>query len=99
MADIDIRDRIAKIAKLANIGVEEKSVELLVKKANAVISFIDQLQELDTSSVEPMLHAVDFNGSLREDSAKIFADTEGILANAPTRVGPFINVPKVIDGD
>ncbi|MBM4299897.1 MAG: Asp-tRNA(Asn)/Glu-tRNA(Gln) amidotransferase subunit GatC, partial [Deltaproteobacteria bacterium] len=60
-------------------------------------SYMDKLNEVDTSSVEPFSHATDKANAFREDRVTNQPDAVALLANAPERDGTFFKVPKIIE--
>jgi len=61
-----------------------------------MIHFVDKLNELDTTGVEPLLHMTDNANILREDKVQGSVSREEGLKNAPDTDGIFFKVPKVI---
>lgn len=86
-------DRIAELARLAP-STEEK--EQLASELADIVSFVEQLNELDTDKVEPLHHVLDLHTVLREDEVKPSLPVESTLQNAPQRKGDYFLVPKVI---
>ena len=85
------------VAKLARLEVTDGEKEKFTAQLNDILLYIDQLNELDTTGVEPMTHAIAVTNAFREDKVMDSLGTEGALANAPDTRGDFFRVPKVID--
>ena len=85
------------VAKLARLEVSDGEKEKFTAQLNDILIYIDQLNELDTTGVEPMTHAIAVTNAFREDKMMDSLGTEGALANAPDTRGDFFRVPKVID--
>jgi aspartyl/glutamyl-tRNA(Asn/Gln) amidotransferase C subunit len=85
------------IGKLSRIELSEEQVQRLSRQIAATLEYFDKLQELDTSAVEPMAHALDVSNVLADDVPRASLTTEEALANAPQRDGDFFKVPKVIE--
>jgi aspartyl-tRNA(Asn)/glutamyl-tRNA(Gln) amidotransferase subunit C len=88
---------VRKIASLARIAVSDGEVEAMVPELNAIIGFIEQLGEVDTSAVEPMTAVIPNILRLREDVVTDGGVRDKILANAPSGEHGFFGVPKVIE--
>ena len=88
---------VTKIARLARIEVAEAEKEQLAKEINAILTWIDQLNEVNTDSVEPLASVSDTTLPWREDKVTDGHKRDAILANAPmSDYGCFV-VPKVIE--
>ena len=90
-------DTVRKVARLARIATPEDRVEQLARELNGIMSWIEQLGEVDTDGVEPMTSAVHVPLPMREDVVTDGGDAERVLSNAPKRVGNFYVVPKVVE--
>jgi aspartyl/glutamyl-tRNA(Asn/Gln) amidotransferase C subunit len=88
---------IRHIGKLSRIELTDQQVRTLAPQLEAILAYFDKLQELDTSSVEPMAHAVEVFSVLADDAPGESLTPEEALANAPRRDGDFFKVPKVIE--
>jgi aspartyl-tRNA(Asn)/glutamyl-tRNA(Gln) amidotransferase subunit C len=97
------RDDVLRVAELAHLGLSADEVETYQRQLDAILSYVDKLNELDIASVEPMaqvLHAAGEPGThpeLREDVLRPCDVAEPILAQAMDSAKPFFRVPKVID--
>ncbi|MBO9479561.1 Asp-tRNA(Asn)/Glu-tRNA(Gln) amidotransferase subunit GatC [Shimia sp. R11_0] len=87
----------AKVAKLARIKVEEKDLPALAQEFNAVLGFIEQLNEVDVEGVEPMVSVTPMRLKRREDVISDGDQQEEILKNAPDAREGFFAVPKVVE--
>jgi aspartyl-tRNA(Asn)/glutamyl-tRNA(Gln) amidotransferase subunit C len=85
------------IAKLARIAVSDAEVEALVPELNNILGWIEQLQEVDVTGIEPMTAVIPNTLRLREDSVTDGGIRERVLANAPVAEHGFFAVPKVIE--
>ena len=93
---------VAKIASLARIKVSESEREAMVPELNGILAWVEQLGEVDTSSVEPMTAVIPNALRLRDDVIDADPLTGGnkrdaVLANAPVAEHGFFGVPKVIE--
>ena len=85
-----------KVANLSRLHFDEAEKPAIKKDLQRMIQFIEKLDELDTSKVEPLLHMTDNINVLREDVVKGSISREEGLKNAPVHDGQFFKVPKVI---
>lgn len=85
------------VAKLARLEVSKAEKEKFTAQLNDILLYIDQLNELDTTGVTPMSHAIAVTNAFREDIIAESLGTLRALANAPDKRGEFFRVPKVID--
>jgi aspartyl-tRNA(Asn)/glutamyl-tRNA(Gln) amidotransferase subunit C len=88
---------VRKVARLARIAEPEEKLEPLAKELNAILDWIEQLNEVATDGVEPMTTAIHTPLPMREDEVTEGGDPERVLANAPKRAGDFFVVPKVVE--
>ena len=86
-----------KVAKLARIAVEEERLEALAGEFNAILGFIEQLQEVDVEGVEPMVSVTPMRLKRRVDGVTDGGQQEAVLANAPDAREGFFAVPKVVE--
>ena len=88
---------IHKIADLARIHIEEKEVETLIPEMNKILSFMEKLNELDTSNVKPLVYMNEATNIWREDVVKQEISTKEGLKNAAKHNDQFFMVPKIIE--
>ena len=86
-----------KVARLARIAQPEDTLEKLAGELNGIMTWIEQLAEVDTDGVEPMTSAVHTPLPMRDDVVTEGGDPEVVLSNSPKRVGDFFVVPKVVE--
>jgi aspartyl-tRNA(Asn)/glutamyl-tRNA(Gln) amidotransferase subunit C len=92
------RAEVQEIAALARIRLADHEAERLVGDLGAILGYVEELQAIDTTGVEPMTHAVPMDLYLRADVAGPSLDVADALAAAPAREEDFFAVPKVIEG-
>ena len=85
------------IAKLARIAVSDAEAEALAPELNNILGWIEQLQEVDVSGVEPMTAVIPNRLRLREDVVTDGGVRDQVLKNAPVAEHGFFAVPKVIE--
>jgi aspartyl-tRNA(Asn)/glutamyl-tRNA(Gln) amidotransferase subunit C len=88
---------VRRIARLARIGIAENEVARLQTELNGILGWIEQLNEVDVSNVEPLTGAAQMALKMREDVVADGGDPEAVLANAPDRAGDYFAVPKVVE--
>lgn len=89
----ELLDRVCKLAKLE---VPEGQREAMKADFQKLCDFVDRLQEVDTTGVEPLIHMTEEVNRLREDVPGEAMDREAALRNAPLRNESFFRVPKVV---
>jgi len=87
-------ERVAVLARL-RLTAEEKSQ--LTQQLDDILEYMEKLNRLDTTHVEPFTQALDTANALREDAVTNQPNPEVLLANAPDRDGTFFKVPKIIE--
>lgn len=98
-------EEVRHVADLANLELTAEELPRMARDLDAVLGYIDQLNELDTESVPPMAQvgeaiglAQELSGeALRRDTVKASADRAQVMAEAPETDGRFFKVPKVIE--
>ena len=88
---------VRKIASLARIAMRDDEIEAMVPELNNILGWIEQLGEVDTSSVQPMTAVIANTLRLRDDVVTDGNVREKVLANAPAPEHGFFGVPKVIE--
>ena len=92
---ITIRD-VEYVAKLAKLKLSEAEKRKFQKELDKIITYIDQLNQVDTENVPPTSHVIPMENVLREDKVKSSLTQEEALANAPDKKDGYFRVPKVI---
>lgn len=87
----------AKVAKLARIKVDEAALPALAEEFNAILGFIEQLNAVDVSGVEPMTSVTPQRLKRRADQVNDGDQQMQVLANAPDAREGFFAVPKVVE--
>ena len=91
------KETIEHVANLARLNLTEKEKEELTGQMGDIISYVDKLNELDTTDVKPMEHVIPIRNVLREDKTEESFDREKILANAPSEEDGCFKVPKIVE--
>ena len=85
------------IAELARLKLNEEEIKNYTVQLNEILTYVEKLNEIDTTNVEPLSHPVEENNVFREDVVKPSIDREIAFRNAPDRSELFFKVPKVLD--
>ncbi len=99
----EVRERISEeevlhVAALARLRLSDSDLDLYRKDLNAILAYVETLEELDTDQVEPMSHALDTRNVWRDDRPAGTRDAETLLGNAPSREGDYFKVPRILEG-
>jgi len=90
------RHDVEKVALLSRLLPSADEVDLLAVQLTAIVGYVELLDELDVTGVEPMAHAVPTANVFRADEVRPSVDRAAILANAPHADGEFYLVPAVL---
>jgi aspartyl-tRNA(Asn)/glutamyl-tRNA(Gln) amidotransferase subunit C len=90
-------ETVDKIAHLARLEFENESKAQIINDMNNMLSFIEKLNELDTTSVEPLIYMSKEVNVLREDDVRHDISQQEALKNAPKKDSDYFKVPKVIE--
>jgi len=85
------------LSRLARLSLSDEEKELFGNQLSSILSYMDQLNELDTGNVEPTSHVISISNIVREDLPWTSLDREDALSNAPDRTDKFYRVPKIIE--
>ena len=95
------REDVLRVAELAYLDLSEAELEKYRAQIDDILEYIDKLNELDTSKVEPMAQVLaddqTADATLREDLVVPCAVADEVLAHAPDPEPPYFRVPKVIE--
>ena len=97
MANVISDETIEYVGILAKLELSDQEKEDAKKEMGKMLDYIDKLNELDTSGVEPMSHVFPVNNVFREDVVTNGDDRENILKNAPEEKDGAFVVPKTFD--
>ncbi|RYC67614.1 Asp-tRNA(Asn)/Glu-tRNA(Gln) amidotransferase subunit GatC [Spirosoma sordidisoli] len=90
-------ETLQKIAHLARLEVKPDEEEALLSSMNGVLTWMEQLNEVDTTGVEPLTHISPEVNVLRDDVVGQHLSRDQALANSPQHNGQFFEVPKVME--
>ena len=88
---------VRRIAHLARIAVKDEDVPHLQGELNAILAFVEELNSVDVSDVEPMTSVVPMKMKMRRDEVTDHAGAQAVVANAPLHEDSFFTVPKVVE--
>lgn len=91
------KEQVAHIARLARIRVTDEELEGYAPQLNNIISWVEQLNEVDTENVEPLANVVDIALNLRRDDITDGNIQKDVLSNAPEELEGFYVVPKIVE--
>ena len=85
------------VANLARLEFGPEEIGLFTKQLDAILSYVDKLNELDTTGVEPTSHVLPIKNVFKDDTPRPSLSTDDALKNAPDRADGFYRVPKIIE--
>lgn len=94
---MELKDTVKHISELAKLEFKEGEIDLFSEQFKEIIEYIDTLNEVELSNVEPLAQITDFENVLRQDVVQPSISLEDALKNAPKKNENFFKVPKVIE--
>lgn len=91
------RESIKKIAHLARLEFDEESAEKIAKDVSQILDWVEQLNEVNTTDVEPLTTMSTEVNDMREDKIGNHLSHEEALKNAPKSDTDYFRVPKVLE--
>ena len=100
------REDVLRVAELAHLELSEAEIEMFSRQLDSILTYVEKLNELDTSSVEPMAQVAPPTASgqgaaagtpLRQDELAPCDVVGDVLAGAPDASPPYFRVPRVIE--
>ncbi len=88
---------VRRVARLARIGVKDEDVPKLEAELNSILHWIEQLNEVDVSKVEPMTSVVSMRMKMRKDEVTDGHYPADVVKNAQAQEDSFFMVPKVVE--
>jgi len=89
-------DEVARVAALARLRLTQAKLEVFAGQLDDILSYMETLNQVETSKTEPLYTPVEHTSRMREDVVKSEYSREDILSNAPEDNGAFFIVPKII---
>lgn len=93
------RDQVHKVATLARLKLTDAEETQYAQQLSGILDYVEQLNELDVSNVEPTTRAIDVANVVRSDKLQPWQNREELLDCAPERDGEFFRVPKISTGE
>jgi aspartyl-tRNA(Asn)/glutamyl-tRNA(Gln) amidotransferase subunit C len=90
-------EQVRWVAHLARLELPAAELEVLTGQLRKILEYVDQLQQVDTTGVEPLAHALDVHDVFRPDELQPSLSVDEALANAPARKANFYSVPAVLE--
>lgn len=91
------KETIEHVANLSRLNLTEEEKEKLTFEMADILTYVDKLNELDTTGVEPTQHVLSIKNVFRKDISGTSYDREKILSNAPSGENGCFKVPKVVE--
>ena len=88
-------DDVKHVAKLARLELTEDEINKYSQQLGSILEYVEQMNEVDTTGIEPMPHAIPVYNVMREDVVKYEQTKEEMMANAPFEEDGFFRVPKI----
>ena len=90
------KQEVLHVARLARLDIDDASVDKFAQQIDTILEYVDTLQQVDTSGVNPTSHAISLTNAFREDSTPHHIDRDAALSNAPEKEDGYFIVPKVV---
>ena len=91
------RQDVEHVAELARLDLTAAERETFIAQLNSILTYIDKLNELDTTQVEPTSHVMPMSNVWRDDEVRPSLDREIVWQNAPETSHFFFKVPRIIE--
>ena len=91
------KDTVRRVARLARLAFPEERLEPMAGELNRLLAWVEQLNEVDTASVEPMSSAVKLSAKMRDDVVTAGNMAADVVKNAPLGEDNYFAVPKVVE--
>ena len=85
------------VARLARLALSEEEKEQMRSQLDRILGYVEKLNQLDTTGVEPTSHAIPMTNVFREDALTPSLSREEAMGNAPDRQEGFFRVPRIIE--
>lgn len=91
------KEQVMHVANLARLSVTDEEAEVFTEQLDAIITYAELLNELDTDGVEPTTHVLDVRNVVREDEVRESLPREEALKNAPDQLDGQVKVPSILE--
>lgn len=89
------KEEVKHVAKLARLELTENEIEKYSEQLGNILTYVEQMKEVDTTGIEPMPHAIPVTNVMREDEVLYEQTKEELMQNAPYEEDGFFRVPKI----
>tara|TARA_B100001175_G_C19157814_1_gene471398 strand:+ start:162 stop:482 length:321 start_codon:yes stop_codon:yes gene_type:complete len=90
------KNHILKLAELANITLAEEEIDSYISDINGILDLVSEIQNEDTSDIEPLSNVLDEFSETRDDSVELKVSRDSALENAPDTDGVYFQVPLTL---
>jgi aspartyl-tRNA(Asn)/glutamyl-tRNA(Gln) amidotransferase subunit C len=90
---------VRKVAHLARLELTSNEETMFTTQLGDILDYIEQLNELDVTNIQPTTRAIDVSNITREDQLQPYPERDAILECAPSQEGEFFKVPKILNAD
>ena len=91
------KEEVKRVATLARLELSPEEEDLLTHQLDKIFQYMEKLDQLDTTTVEPLAQVGEITNAFREDRVVNRPATDALLSNAPAREQNFFKVPKIIE--
>lgn len=91
------REDLQNVAVLSRLAIAEDKADGYIAQMDAILSYMDNLSEINTDAVKPTTYALPMENVFRKDVVKPSLDRELALSNAPLKEGGYFKVPRVLE--
>ena len=99
MSETLSEEDVQKVARLARITLKDDEVAMFQKSLSSVLGYVEILNEVDTTDVEPMTYAIETHNVFREDVVTESLPRDVALSNAPKADDSYFLVPAILDAE
>ena len=89
--------QVEHVAQLARLALSDAEKQRLTEQLNAILTYMEQLNEVPTEGVEPTAHVLDLVNVFRDDTVRQTLSADAALANAPETAHHFFVVPRIVE--
>ncbi len=89
--------QVEHVAQLARLALSDEEKQRLTEQLNAILTYMEQLNEVPTENVEPTTHVLDLVNVFRDDLVRQTLSADAALANAPETAQHFFVVPRIVE--
>ena len=91
------KEEVEKVAKLARLEITEAEKAAFSEQLSSILTYVEQLKDLDTEGIEPTATVLDQTNVFRDDAVRPSLPADKALANAPERADGYFVVPRILE--